>query len=49
MSQNAIPKITSAQKTRETSLADKLMELFGIIFEKLAGNQRMSKIIEEAL
>jgi len=38
VSQNAIPKITSAQKGKEASLADKLMELYGIVFEKLAGN-----------
>lgn len=33
VSQNAVPKITAAQKMREQSLADKTMELFGTIFE----------------
>lgn len=49
MSQNAVPKITAAQKAKEQSLAEKTMELFGTIFEQLAGNQRMDKIIEETL
>jgi hypothetical protein len=47
--QNAVPKITTAQKTKEASLADRTMELFGAIFEQLAGNQRMSSIVDETL
>jgi hypothetical protein len=38
VSQNAVPKITTAQKTKESSLADRTMELFGSVFEQLAGN-----------
>ena len=49
VSQNAVPKITTAQKTKETSLAERLMELFGSIFEQLAGNARMDAVIEETL
>ena len=49
VSQNAVSKITTYQKTKEKSLADKAMELFGTIFEQLAGNQRMNTIIEETL
>jgi hypothetical protein len=38
-----------SQKKKESSLADRTMELFGSIFEQLAGNQRMDAVIEETL